>query len=86
MVKLRLKRDGRKFYALYKLVATDARQSRDGEFIEDLGNYNPHTKELTFKEERVEAWLKQGAQPTVTFKNLLKSKKLWSKFKGNSQK
>lgn len=86
MVKLRLRRNGKKFYALYKLVAIDARQSRDGKFIEDLGNYNPHSKELTIKEERVQEWLNQGAQPTVTFKNLLKSKNLWDKFKGKSSK
>ncbi|MDJ1645489.1 30S ribosomal protein S16 [Mycoplasma phocimorsus] len=80
MVKLRLRRGGKKFYPVYKLVAIDARKARDGEFIEDLGSYNPHTKELTFKEERVKSWLDEGAQPTATFKNLLKSKQLWSKF------
>ncbi|CAN5651882.1 30S ribosomal protein S16 [soil metagenome] len=73
MVKLRLKRMGKKAYPIYKIVAADARSPRDGKFIEAVGNYNPnHDPALvTFKEERVQYWLDNGAQPTATVKSLL---------------
>jgi len=45
MVKLRLKRMGSKFNAFYRIVAADARAPRDGRFIEEVGYYNPHSKE-----------------------------------------
>ncbi|UUD37022.1 30S ribosomal protein S16 [Mycoplasmopsis californica] len=79
MVKLRLTRGGKRFSAFYRLVAVDARQARDGQFIENLGTYDPHKKDLFVKEDRIVDWLAKGAQPTQTFKNLLKSKKLWEK-------
>jgi small subunit ribosomal protein S16 len=46
MVKLRLKRTGKKFSAFYRIVAADARAPRDGRFIEQIGYFNPHSKEL----------------------------------------
>lgn len=46
MVKLRLKRTGKKHEAIYRIVAADARSPRDGKFIEEIGFYNPHTKEI----------------------------------------
>ena len=55
MVRLRLRRVGRKKQASFRLVAADARSPRDGRFIEILGHYNPRTDPPTvlFKEERV---------------------------------
>lgn len=76
MVKLRLKRMGRKKRPLYAIVATDSRSRRDGRFIEDLGRYNPipEPAEITLKEERVLAWLHNGAEPTDTVRNILSAK------------
>ncbi|MGH2575801.1 MAG: 30S ribosomal protein S16 [Ignavibacteria bacterium] len=76
MVKLRLRRIGRKKLPIYKIVAADSRASRDGKFIESLGTYNPNFNpvQIDFKEERILYWLKSGAQPTDTVKNLLSRK------------
>lgn len=67
---------GKKKQPIYKIVAADARSPRDGKFIEDLGLYNPLTKPHTvnLKEERVNYWLSNGAQPTDTVKSLLRQK------------
>jgi small subunit ribosomal protein S16 len=76
LVKLRLRRIGRKKLPLYKIVAADSRAPRDGRFIEAVGNYDPNNNPamIDVKEERVLYWLKTGAQPTETVKNLLSTK------------
>lgn len=83
MVKLRLKRMGKKKIPLYKIVAADSRSPRDGRFIEALGNYNPHTDPmtLTLKEDRILYWLKSGAKPTETVRSLLKYEGIMMKFR-----
>ncbi len=70
MVKLRLKRMGSKFNAFYRIVVADARAPRDGKFIEEIGTYNPHSKEVKLSEELRDKWIKQGAVPSNTVKNL----------------
>lgn len=79
MVKLRLRRIGKKKHPIYKLVATDIRSPRGGRYLEALGNYDPHSRPitLTFKEERVFHWLKKGAQPTDTVRSLLRRNGTW---------
>ena len=79
MVKLRLRRIGKKKHPIYKLVATDIRSPRSGRYLEALGNYDPHTRPivLTFNEERVFHWLKKGAQPTDTVRSLLRRNGMW---------
>jgi len=78
LVKIRLRRMGRKKLPIYKIVAADARSPRDGRVIESLGTYDPNNKpsKIEFKEGRVLYWLKSGAQPTVTVRNLLTRKGL----------
>ena len=75
-VKLRLRRMGKKKQPIYKVVAADARSPRDGKFLEAVGIYNPLTNPHTvdFKEDRVNYWLDNGAQPTDTVKSLLRQK------------
>lgn len=79
MVKLRLRRTGKKKYPIYKIVAADIRSPRDGRFIEAVGQYDPNVNPilLTFKEERVFHWLRKGAQPTDTVRSLLRRRGLW---------
>lgn len=72
MVKLRLKRMGSKFNAFYRIVAADARAPRDGRFIEEVGYYNPHTKETFVNTELRTKWEKEGAVASTTVKNLFK--------------
>lgn len=76
MVKLRLRRVGRKKLPIYKIVVADSRAPRDGRFIEAVGTYNPNSNpaQVNIKENRIEYWLKSGAQPTYTVKNLLSRK------------
>ncbi|WP_373597898.1 30S ribosomal protein S16 [Metamycoplasma equirhinis] len=80
MVKLRLKRTGKKFYATYKIVATDARSSRDGKFIEELGYYDPHKKSLTLHKELITKYLDQGAKPSDTVRTLLKQDNFYADY------
>lgn len=70
MVKIRMKRMGSKFNAFYRIVAADARAPRDGKYIEELGFYNPQTKEIRINEEIKNKWLAQGAVPSETVKAL----------------
>lgn len=80
MVKLRLKRFGRRHQSFYRISATDARRPRDGRVIEELGWYDPEAgtpdKQLSLNRERVEYWLSKGAQPSDTVRNLLKKQGL----------
>lgn len=79
MVKIRLRREGKKGYPVYKIVAADTRSPRDGGYLEALGQYNPNTEPitLTLKEAKIESWLKKGAQPTDTVRSLLKRNGFW---------
>jgi small subunit ribosomal protein S16 len=72
LVKLRLKRVGKKHKPIYKIVAADARSPRDGKFIESLGSYNPNPEpmEIKLNTDRVIYWLKTGAVPTDTVRSL----------------
>lgn len=73
-VKIRLRRMGAKKAPFYRIVVADSRYPRDGRFIEELGYYDP-TKEpsvIKVDTEKVDQWMKNGAQPTDTVKALLK--------------
>ena len=82
MVKLRLRRVGKKKQPVYKIVVADSRASRNGKFIESIGQYNPllNPMVIDLKEDRLFAWLKHGAQPTDTLRSLLQRKGLWLKW------
>ncbi|ORE93075.1 30S ribosomal protein S16 [Acuticoccus yangtzensis] len=67
--KIRLARGGSKKRPYYRIVIADVRAPRDGRFIEKVGTYNPmlakdNPERVTLVQERIEHWLKQGAQPT----------------------
>ncbi len=73
MVKLRLKRMGKKGAPFYRIVAADSRSPRDGRFIEQIGTYNPTKAEekVTLDKELAKKWLSDGAQPTDTVRSIL---------------
>lgn len=73
MVKLRLKRMGKKGAPFYRIVAADSRSPRDGRFIEQIGTYNPTKGEekVTLDKELAKKWLSNGAQPTDTVRSIL---------------
>ena len=74
MVKIRLRRMGAKKAPYYRIVVADARSPRDGRCIEEIGTYNPLTNPATINvdAEKVQTWIKNGAQPTDTVRGLLK--------------
>ena len=74
MVKIRLRRMGAKKAPFYRIVVADSRYPRDGRFIEEIGIYNPvsNPAELKVDVDRAQAWIKSGAQPTETVRDLLK--------------
>ena len=75
MVKIRLRRMGAKKAPYYRVVVADARSPRDGRCIEEIGTYNPLSNPATVNVdvEKAQAWIKNGAQPTDTVRDLLKN-------------
>jgi small subunit ribosomal protein S16 len=73
-VTIRLTRAGSKKVPFYRVVAADRRSPRDGRFIEQLGVYDPLRDPVEFRvnEQRIEHWLKNGAQPSQTVSELLR--------------
>ena len=73
-VKIRLARHGAKKRPYYRIVVADARCPRDGKFIEEVGRYNPcaNPTMVQFDLEKVDQWIKNGAQPTDTVASLIK--------------
>ena len=86
-VKLRLKRMGAKKRPFYRIVAADSRSPRDGRFIETVGTYNPlvNPAETKIDEELVMKWLKNGATPTDTVRNILSKAGVMAKFAKEKQ-
>ncbi len=76
MVRLRLRRGGKKKLPHYRIVAADSRFPRDGRFIEVIGFYSPVTnpKKLEIDAAKALKWLKSGAQPSDTVRSLLSRK------------
>ena len=81
-VKLRLLRMGSKQKPFYRIVAADSRYPRDGKFIETVGNYNPikGSEVVSVDEQKAMKWLKNGAQPTDTVRDILSRSGVMKKF------
>ncbi|MGI6002068.1 MAG: 30S ribosomal protein S16 [Lachnospiraceae bacterium] len=75
MVKIRLKRLGKKKAPFYRIVVADGRAPRDGRFIEEIGYYNPNVEpsEIKVDAEAAKKWMATGAQPTETVARLFKT-------------
>ena len=72
-VKIRLARIGRTHAPVYRIVAIDSQKKRDGKFLENLGTYNPLTKEIVqFHEDRIAYWVSVGAIVVDSVKKLQK--------------
>lgn len=71
MLRIRLWRTGHRRRPLYRLVVTPRTAAPKGVYREAVGHYDPHTKSLTLKKERILYWLKSGAQPSDTLAKLL---------------
>jgi len=73
-VKIRLRRMGAKKAPFYRIVVADSRYPRDGRFIEEIGTLNPLTNppEIKLDGDKARQWIKNGAQPTDTVKDILR--------------
>jgi small subunit ribosomal protein S16 len=73
MLAIRLRRTGSKKRAYFRVVVTDSRAARDSSFVEVLGHYNPRTspEKLVLNRERLEHWVKVGAQPSDSVRTLV---------------
>ena len=78
MLKLRLKRVGRKRSPAYRLVVMENTSRRDGRPVEEVGYYNPISKESYFEIEKIQKWLSYGAKPTEVVSSLLKKAEIIS--------
>ncbi len=85
-VKIRLKRLGSIRNPHFRIVVMDSRQKRDGKAIEEVGKYHPKNDPsfIEVNSERVQHWLKVGAQPTEAVVAILKRSGDWQKFTGDS--
>ncbi len=72
MLKLRLKRNGRKRQPAYRLVVMEQSTRRDGRPVDEVGYYNTITKKSYFDVPKINKWLEKGVQPTKTVADLLK--------------
>lgn len=79
-VRIRLTRMGAKKKPVYRIVASDSRRPRDGQYIELIGTYNPSNSEVNVNEEVAMKWLNQGALPTDTVRSLFSQKGIMAKF------
>lgn len=81
-VRIRLKRMGAKKTPFYRIVVADSRSPRDGRFIETIGTYNPLTEpaQIEINEELALKWLKNGAKPSDTVRNLFSKKGIMEKY------
>ena len=78
MLVMRLQRVGKRGQAYFRAVVTEHTKKPQGEFLELLGSYDPHKKNLQIKKERIEYWLSKGVQPSPTLNNLLVNHKIIS--------
>ena len=72
-VKMRLTRLGDKKSPFYRIIVCDSRKARDGEYLDQIGHYNPLTNpaEVKIDADKAKDWLSKGVQPTETVKSLL---------------
>nr|YP_009309759.1 ribosomal protein S16 [Orobanche densiflora]ALJ02214.1 ribosomal protein S16 [Orobanche densiflora] len=86
MVKLRLKRCGRKQRAIYRIIAIDVRSRREGKDLRRVGFYDPMKNQTYLNIPIILDFLEKGAQPTGTVQNILKKTEVFNKLPLNQMK
>ncbi len=76
MLTMRLQRIGKKGQAYFRIIVTEHTKKPQGEYLELLGSYDPHKKDLKVKKERIEHWMSKGVQLSPTVNNLLVNNKI----------
>jgi small subunit ribosomal protein S16 len=86
MVKIRLKRVGKRRQPSYRVVVADSRSPRDGRIIEAIGHYGPRQDPsvVSIDSDRAVYWLQKGAQPSQTVRKLLQISGAWGEFTGEA--
>ena len=86
MLKIRLKRIGKKGQTFYRVVVMESTKARSSDTVADLGSYNPHTKPATFSvdEEKAKYWMEKGAQPSETVEQYFVKNKILKEIKRGS--
>lgn len=79
MLKVRLQRTGKRGQAYFRVIVVEHTKKPRGEFLELLGNYDPHMKEFKVDMDRINNWVSKGAQVSPTVNNLLVNYKYWDK-------
>ncbi len=81
MLRIRLRRQGKKKQPIYRIVVAESKAPRDGAFVETIGQYNPLTdpETVVVNEERLRHWVSHGAQPSETVEKLLRRKGIATK-------
>ena len=74
MLAIRMRRTGSKKRPFFRVVVSEGKSKKEGQFIEVLGFYNPRTKPavVEINKERIEHWIKSGARPSDSVRTLLK--------------
>lgn len=75
MLKIKLQTRGKKHQRTYRIIVAETRTKLDGKFTDDLGHYNPFTKEMVLDKDKMKQWIKNGAQLTLGVKRLLEPDK-----------
>lgn len=76
MLAIKLAAVGKTNKKMFRLIVSEKGRDPYGRLLEILGSYNPHTKELVVKDERIKHWISNGAQMTATVNNLLINKQI----------
>lgn len=76
MLKIRMSRFGKKKQPTYRIIVSDSSKDPWGTYLENLGYYNPKTKEKTLEADRIKYWLSKGAQLSATLHNLFVDEKI----------
>ena len=76
MLVIRLRRIGKKNKPTYRIVVAEHSFPLDGRFVEDLGYYNPHTKDTGLDKEKAVGWMNKGAKPSNTVAKIMKNQKV----------
>jgi small subunit ribosomal protein S16 len=82
MVRIRLRRVGKRKHPIYRVVVADSHSPRDGRFIEVIGQYNPmlDPSSIAFEQDKALEWLRKGAQPSASVTALMKRVGIWQEF------
>lgn len=76
MLMIKLSKVGKINKKVFRIIISEKSRDPFGRVLENLGSYNPHTKELLVKEDRIKHWISNGAQMTPTINNLLVGKNI----------